>query len=230
MERLKRFFVFCFVAFLAIIVVTGCNPLMPDKKITLRMDTTIYQNDPVVKPLYSCNTGARLPYNKLMAMNSIPVKISLKKDTIISGNMLPATNGQRKTSDNSGLGWLWPILAGLFGLLMLAALLMLAFWALRRLWEMLFTPKSTGQEGDTANAKTPIVTEPTKKEEVKAPAAEDSARRDEIFNHQLSMAEGLVAKQQIHKINQKTKSNVDGSWESEIEITTKNEKGKGENL
>lgn len=228
---MKKFFVFVSVALLAIFITTSCNnQLQPSRKITVKMDTTIYKDVPVTKPLYSCNTGERRPYDKLLGMNSVPVKISLQKDTIISGNDLPvlAKNG-RTSSNDASLAWLLPILAWLLGILAIIAFLMLAFWVLREFWRRLFGPRSSGQAPDNHEENA----EPNQ-QRVVTPGSPNqpipSQTRDEVSNHQLSMAESLVAKQQIHKIVQTTKSRTEGnwsSWKSEIEIITKNEERRG---
>lgn len=223
---MKRFFVFLSVL-LAIFVVTGCSPLMPDKKITLRMDTTICQNVPVTKPLYSCSTGERRPYDKLIGMNSVPVRISLRKDTVISGNLLPVANRQKSESNSANLGWLWPILAGILGMLILIAALLLAAYLLYRLIRFLFTPRPSGQAPDNH----PENAAPNQQRIVVAGGDPNQPTppqtRGDVYDHQLSMAERLVGVQKIYKVTQKTESGADGSWKSEIEITTKNEEKKG---
>ncbi len=230
---MKKFFAF-FVFVVGLIFATSCNQnrIQPDVKISVSLDTTVYQKVPVTSPLYSCETGKRRPYDKLLAVDSIPVNLSLKKDTVISGKNLtpvPPARHTKKSGAEFNLDWLWPILGFLLGALLiilaLALLCYVLFWLFR-----LFANQTRGNNppvGPGIHPVAPAPQIPGNSEQNQQPPTPNQPNqnqaRGDIFNHQLSIAEMLVGRQRIHRITQRADGAADGSWQSEIIIETKND-------
>lgn len=228
---MKKFFAFfVFVAGL-ILAATSCNHptnVQPSVKISVSMDTTVYQKIPVTSPLYSCETGKRRPYDKLLAVDSIPVNVSLKKDTVISGKNLtpvPPAKHAKKSGAEFNLDWLWPILGFLLGALLiilaLALLCYVLFWLFR-----LFANQTRGNNppvGPGIHPVAPAPQIPGNSEQNQQPPTPNQPNQTDIFNHQLSMAETLIGNQRIHRIVQRADGTADGSWQSEIIVETKND-------
>ncbi|ETB64071.1 TPA: hypothetical protein DIC38_00875 [Candidatus Nomurabacteria bacterium] len=232
----KLFFSFLGVL-IVVILTTSCNQkshrLQPDIKISLKADTLIYQKIPVTAPRYSCETGDRLSQDKLVAIDSVPVIISLSKDTVISGKNLPAVVPPVKPvkTKKSGAGfnfdWFWPIinsiLAALLILLALGLLAYLVLWLLKQLRNQTEDNNPNGRAGHATQVIPVVPVTPgggQNQQQVAQP------NQTNVFNHQISMAEGLIGNQKIHRIIQKSEGSADGSWRSEITIETKNEQEK----
>ena len=132
------------------IVITSCSHQVEHKKdvkITVWTDTSFTYQEPITAPRYSCD-GKLLSEPKLTGMKDVTVPLSLKKDTVISGDSLfaagsvPASTGHK---DSSGLDWLWPIMEFFLGILLFVLMIFLvalAIWGLIQLAKKIFSKSS----------------------------------------------------------------------------------------
>jgi hypothetical protein len=151
-------YLFFVIAVLAIFFASCSHQVeQKDLKISVRLDTFVTNHEPLTAPRYSCD-GKLLPEPKLIGMTQTANHFSLKKDTVISREVL-ADHGfsDRKESGYGVFGVIQDLLLLLLGILVIALLFFLTaliIWALIRLIKWLFKKRVTPSSDPAAQAST----------------------------------------------------------------------------
>lgn len=156
--------------FLAIVslVIASCSSPRVERKpsdltVSISLDTTVICQEPITAARYDCNKKL-LKDPKLVGMKEVKNPITLKKDTVISGDSLIRKGYgpvARKNSSGSDFSWLGNLLKWIGAILALILALLIAFWILRELyfwledlWLSRRTPRNPEQNATNRHSET----------------------------------------------------------------------------